>query len=147
MARFAQMALYPIFDGTMLQTRGFFNFMTTLGSPNYVHMKTNINSNYPMWMIEAVGYNYSAASAVRCSWAFHKSGGGIYSVGLADGYPGLSANGAYISSDGYVVIRAYGGMYYCGFTLNAYYTRPDAAGTVNVSIIDVVQTSNSGNYY
>jgi hypothetical protein len=130
------------------QQRNFYRFNTTSGSPSYIHMKTNINTIASMFMIEAVGYNYGAAAAIRCSWGFYL--GASYTLpsnAAANGYSGLQANGTYMSSDNYVVIRAYaGGLYYCGFCLNAYATRDDSACQA-VSIQAASQNSTSGNYY
>jgi hypothetical protein len=139
------------------QQKYIYNFNTTAGSPLYIHMKTSLigATTYNMWMFEAVGYNYGVAAPIRCSWGFHISTAGmpytngfLYNIGLRNQYPGMSAHGVYIASDGYIVLRAYanGSNYYNGFTLNAYATRSDVTQS-NVSIIAAVQTSDSGNYY
>ena len=100
-----------------------------------------------MYMIEAVGYNYGAASPVRCAWGFYYYLGGVSHVGLQNEYSGMSADGVYTSSDGYLCFRAYAGThYYNGFILNAYATRTDTTHYA-VSITAVNQNSTSGNYY
>ena len=130
-----------------LQQKYIYHFNTGSGSPLYIHMKLSIQETYPMWLIEAVGYNYGLGASVRCAWGFHKSGAGLYSIGLQNAYGGLNADGIYLSSDGYPVIRAYAGsQYYQGFILNAYSTRGDAASS-NISVIAASQNSTSGNYY
>jgi len=138
------------------QQRHIFRHSTTAGSPQFIHMKTNLigSTSYNMWMFEAVGYNYGVAAPVRCSWSFHIStygapytNGYLYNIGLKDIYSGMNAHGVYLASDGYIVLRAYAGShYYNGFTLNAYSTRSDVTQS-NVSIIAVAQVSDGGNYY
>jgi hypothetical protein len=129
------------------QQKNFYQFMTTTSSPSYIHIKTNINQSYPMWMIEAVGYNYGNGAPVRCAWGFNKSGASLASVALSNGYTGMNADGVYISTDGYVVLRAYaGGHYYNGFCLNGYSVREDAASTI-VTVLAVSQNTTTGNYY
>ena len=140
--------IYPYFSW-YLQQRAILNFNTTAGSPNYIHMKTNIYapSADSMWMFEAVGYAYGAAAPIRCSWGIYVYNNNLYQTGVANIYSGMNADGMYLSSDRYVCIRAYAsGMYYVGFTLNAYAVRLDTSHQ-NVSILDVSQNSNSGNYY
>lgn len=118
------------------------------GGDYYYHFKTNMSGNsWNMGMIEAVGDSYGSNQAIRCAWCWHVSSNcsTLYSVGLADFYGGLSANGVYLSSDCYVVIRAYGASYYSGWALNGYTVNP--TGDFDLQITAAVQTSNSGNYY
>jgi hypothetical protein len=138
--------VYP-YNGWWLQQRNIFNFMTTSGSPTYIHIKTNIPSNSDsMWMIEAVGYNYGNGNATRSAWGFYVYSNTIYGIGLQNAYGGLGVNGVYKSSDNYVVLRCNQGNYFNGFMLNAYATRGNTTH-YNVSVIASVQTDNSGNYY
>jgi len=130
-----------------MQQKHFTYFYTGLGTPLYLHFKTNINLSGVMYMIEATGYNYGWGAPIKCAWGFHLSSGALYSAAASNGYSGLQANGTYMSSDGYVVIRGYAGThYYTGFSLSAYSTRNDTGGQ-NVSLLATVQTDNSGNYY
>jgi hypothetical protein len=131
-----------------LQQRKFYNFFTGSGSPSYLHFKTNLGGGIDtMYLIEAVGYNYGNAYAIRCGWGFQWSYGVLRNLGLQNGYPGMNADGAYASSDGYLCIRAYaGGHYYNGFMLNAYATRTDTTHYA-VTITAGSQNSTSGNYY
>lgn len=132
-----------------IQQRNIFRFNTTSGSPAYVHMKTNISGAGAdgMYMFEAIGYAYGGASPIRCSWGLYIYNGTLYQTGVANIYGGMDANGMYMSSDGYVCIRAYsGGMYYLGFSLNAYACRLDSPHKI-VTITAVSQNSTSGNYY
>jgi hypothetical protein len=148
--------LRPYNNNAYFQQRRIYTYNTTSGSPLYIHFKTNIGgaSNYAMYMIEAVGYNYGLASPIRCAWGFYLyspagayATGSIIRIGLKNQYGGLNADGVYLSSDYYVCIRAYAASnYYNGFTLNAYATRTDVQSQ-NVTIQSVIQTSNSGNYY
>lgn len=125
----------------------FYTFNTTNSTPLYFHFKTNIpyNTNN-MFMIEAEGYNYGQTLPILCSWCGYPYSGynSIIQIGLhTSEYNGLSADGVYASSDGYVVIRAYSGShYYTGFVLSAYMYN----GFV-VSITAANQNSTSGNYY
>lgn len=144
----APLRIYPYYSW-YLQQRNIFNFNTTSGSPAYVHMKTNIAAGAAdsMWMFEAVGYAYGAASPVRCSWGLYVYNNNLYQTGVANIYGGMSADGSYVSSDGYVCIRAVsGGIYFLGFTLNAYAVRLDTTHQ-NVTITAASQNSTSGNYY
>jgi len=137
--------------------RAFYTFNTTVSSPTYIHMKTNIGglSNYAMYMIEAVGYNYGVGAAIRCAWGFYLyspaatyATGTLNSVGLKNQFGGMSADGVYMSSDYFVTIRAaVSSNYFNGFTLNGYSVRTDTGAAQNISIQAAVQTSNSGNYY
>lgn len=131
-----------------LQQRSIYNFNTTGGSPSYIHFKTNIwYDEDAMYMIEAVGYNYGAASPIRCAWGFYMYGGSLYQSGVANIYGGMNADGMYVSSDNRICIRAYaGGHYYSGFTLNAYACRLDTTHH-QVQILAASQNSTSGNYY
>lgn len=139
--------VYP-YNSWWLQQRNIFNFMTTAGSPYYVHMKTNLSTGGDcMYMFEAVGYNYGNGNATRSAWGFYVYQNNFYSVGLQNAYAGISADGVYKSSDNYVVLRAYCvGNYYNGFMLNAYPTRGNTTH-YNVSVTASVQTDNSGSYY
>lgn len=146
----------PYNGNAYFQQRRIYTFNTTSGSPQYIHFKTNIGgaSGYAMYMMEAVGYNYGLALPIRCAWGFYLyspvstyATGYLTQIGLKNQYGGLNADGVYMSSDFYVCIRAYAASnYYNGFTLNAYATRTDATSQ-NVTILSVIQTSNSGNYY
>lgn len=139
--------VYP-YNSWHLQQRKIGTFYTGEGSPSYIHFKTNLGGGIDtMYMIEAVGFNYGVAKAVRCAWGFQWSYGVVRNIGLQNAYPGMNANGVYVSSDGYLCIRAYAaGHYYNGFMLNAYATRTDQTH-YNVSITAASQNSNSGNYY
>jgi hypothetical protein len=116
------------------------------GGDNYFHYKTNIAlSTYVMVMIEAIGYAYGANQSIRSSWVFY-SYSYLASAGTANVYSGLSADGVYVSSDGYVCIRANCASYFSGWCFNAYTVCP-AGFNADVTFTAVVQTSNSGNYY
>lgn len=137
-------------SGSSLDQRDIFWFNTTAGSPTYIHMKTNIpNASNWMFYIEAEGYNYGTGSSILCSWGGYTYSGSnsIIQQSLKNYYSGMSADGMYISSDNYAVIRASSsGLYYCGFILNAIMTSWNGYGQT-ISVQAVSQNSNSGNYY
>ena len=133
--------------GVMQQA--FSGFSTTSGSPSYIHLKTDIpKSSNIMFYIEAEGYNYGTALPVLCSWTGYPFGdGNLYNVSLTNFYTGMTADGAYLSSDNYVVLRAYAASHYFnGFVLNSVMANPNG-NNVRVSILASSQNSTSGNYY
>jgi hypothetical protein len=128
---------------------GIFTLNNTNGANGtYIHMETNITqpSSNIMVMIEAVGYNYGTSLPIRCAWNFYSYAYVIGNVNNSS-YTGLSADGVYYATSGYVAIRAYASnLHYCGFTLNAYqvagngYQQP-------ISIRRASQNTTSGTYY
>lgn len=111
--------------GTWTTQLGAYTFATTDSTNTYLHLKTNIPvSRNTMWMLEFVGYAYGGAQNIRAGIGFHTTNSLIYNIGVTNMYPGLTPQTAYISSDGYVVIRAFAYFYYTGFVLNAYSTAP-----------------------
>ena len=115
----------------------------------YYHFKTNIPyQSSVMFMIEAIGYNYGSSQNIRSSWCGYTYSAGtvIYSIGLHNAYPGLSAHGMYYSSDGYVVIRANGESYFTGWAFNAYTTNPTMAG-FQIRILATAQNTNAGVHF
>lgn len=116
------------------------------GGDTYFHYKTNIAlSTYIMVMIEAIGYAYGANQSIRASWVFY-SYSHLANPGTATVYGGLSADGVYVSSDGYVCIRANCAPYFSGWCFNSYCVNPAGYNT-DVVFTAVSQNSNSGNYY
>lgn len=134
--------------GVMQQA--FYTFNTSSGTPLYIHMKTNIpKSSNQMFYIEAEGYNYNTLLPVLCAWTGYPYSGTDTTINtsLTNFYTGMSADGIYQSTDGYVVLRAYaGGHYFNGFTLNSVMANPNG-NSFRVSISAAVQTTESGNYY
>jgi hypothetical protein len=131
-----------------IQQHGIFQFSNASSSGNYIHMETNITqpSSNIMMMLEAVGYNYGASLPVRCAWVFYSYASAIGN-GNNGAYTGLSADGIYYTSAGYVAIRAYtSSPYYLGFTLDAYPAAGNGGGTI-INIRRVSQNSTSGAYY
>jgi hypothetical protein len=132
-----------------VEQHGIFQFSNGAnGGGNYIHMETTITqpSSNVMMMLEAVGYNYGTSNPVRCAWVFYSY---AYVIGNGNNgaYTGLSADGIYYTSAGYVAIRAYtSNPYYLGFTLNAYPAAGNGGGTI-ISIRRVSQNSTSGAYY
>ena len=123
-----------------------YNFYTTVSTPNYIHLKTNVLcSANDIVMIEARGYNYGRACAIRCSWQFYAWNNTLYNKGMRTPLPGMDAYGMYKSSDGYACIIAYAtSHYFSGFILDAY---THSMYTANVSITAANQNSSSGAYY
>lgn len=136
--------IYPEGSGYLQQYGVFTTCITT--SNTYYHMKTNIpNASYVMIMLEAVGYNYSNGLPLRCSWNIYSYSYQISNVNNGN-YGGATADGVYISGDGYYVIRLYSGsLYYCGFTINVYNTAGNGYGyptTVTAAV-----ANNNTTYY
>lgn len=138
--------------------RAFYVFNTTNTTPEYIHMKTNIRiasiSNDFLFYIEAEGYNYGVTLPILCSWsgrATGQSGGIVANAHYGNYYGGMTAHGAYKSSDSYLVLRAYSSNhYYNGFILNSYMSMPTfglEGYAYRVSISAAAQVSNSGSYY
>jgi hypothetical protein len=143
----ANLSSYTFIESGM-QQYGVFLFSNGSSSGNYIHMETSITapSSYVMMMLEAVGYNYGASNPIRCAWNFYTY---LYTIGNVNNsnYTGLTADGVYATSAGYMCIRAYtASPYYLGFTLNAYPTAGNGAQT-SISIRRVSQNSTSGAYY
>lgn len=117
-------------------------------SGQYVHFKTDVTLNTnKMVMVEAVGINYYGSAPVRCSWCWYAYSY-LYSVGTESIYGGVTADGVYMSSDGYVVFRARGlsELNDTAFSLNIYNVCPAQSGA-NVNITAVNRNTNSGSYY
>jgi hypothetical protein len=96
-------------------------------------------------MLEAVGYNYSNGLPVRCAWNIYSYTYQISNVQNSV-YGGANADGVYISSDNYYVIRLYSAdLYYCGFTLNVYNTAGNGYGYP--TSVSAAVASNSSTYY
>ena len=129
------------------QRLGFYSLSSTSAAGAYFHFKTNIQlSTYIMTRVEAIGINYAAGYPIRCCWVWY-SYSSLTSVGTADMYSGLNANGVYVSSDNYVCFRAYTASNNdVSFTLNATHANPTGAG-FNISILAASQNSTSGSYY
>lgn len=129
--------------------RSLYKAFTTDTSATYLHFKTNVPiASYIMTVIEAVGYNYGMTAPVRCAWGFYTYGTYIVSASVRDIYTGMSANGMYGSSDGYVCVRGYssGGSYFNGFILNGYQTGGNGRG-YDLQITAASYGTNSGNAF
>jgi hypothetical protein len=128
------------------------NRITTqsVDADQYFHIKTNIpNRSDVMYLIEAVGYNYGAAQAIRCAWGgymYNHQDWGIYNGCLHSPYPGMIAHGQYVSADNFLVIRGYRSyLYFTGFNLNVYQQNP--VPITNFAVQTFVLNSNSGAHY
>lgn len=146
--------MYPHYSW-YAQQKCVYNFYSYDGSLEYIHMKTNhetSNGNYEMWMAEAIGYAYGSSQAIRCAWVWYiyppQTPNEISHVGLQSTYPGMTPDGVYKSSDGYVVLRGKvidNGFYFGGFLLNAYPTRAGQGHTFR--ILAAAQNNTSGSHY
>jgi hypothetical protein len=120
-------------------------------TPKYIHMKTNI-ARYcsAMYLIEAIGYNYGTAQSIRCGFTgymYDLTGQTIYNPTQFTNYPGLTADGQYLSSDNYLCLRFYTtSAYYCGFVLNVYQMNPTSIQP-NVQVSAFVTNTTSGAHY
>lgn len=126
---------------------GVYNFGGGFGYTNqYIHFKTNLTLNTSiMTRVEAIGYAYGSALPIKCCWVSYTYSYLISGqVSIANG---LTAHGAYMSTDGYVVYRAFcSNDYYINFVLNSMHVNPTGAG-YPLSITAVNKNTNSGNYY
>ena len=141
------LTLYPA-SSAGLSTYNRYTWATTSYSGNYVHFKTNQQlSTYIMTRVEAVGINYAAGSPIRCAWTWYTYSY-LVSHSSATLYSGLTADGQYMSTDGYVVFRGYNASSIgdTSLTLNIICANPTGYGA-NVQITAVNQNSNTGNYY
>ena len=114
---------------------------------SYVHFKTDIGLyTYVMTRVEAVGINYAIGAPIRCVWGWYTYNY-LIDRGSESAYSGLSANGVYMSSDGYVVFRGYASnMGDSSLMLNMVHANPAGYGaTVNITAVNLNNTS--GNYY
>lgn len=127
---------------------GYFN---SEGLGTFIHIKTNVlASAETMVKIEAVGYAYGGSQAIRCSWAWHTTGGTLYKLAYQTVYPGLSPQLIYISGDNYICLRGAAPNYFIGFMLNATTAGPDnitGGYGMPVGIISVVGNSTSGQHF
>lgn len=135
----------PLSIGSGYQQRGIANFFTT-ASYNYVHIKTNIpHQSYIMPMIELIGYSYGTANPIRMAFVIYTYSYLISNWELA--YYGLYGNGVYVSSDGYICLRAYtGSTYFIGFSMDAYSVAGNGA-QYEVGVLAMTANNNSGNAY
>lgn len=116
---------------------------------SYVHFKTNQTlDTYIMSRVEAVGINYATGQCIRCAWVWYAyTSPQLISIGLESVYPGLTAHGVYLSSDGYVVFRGYAsGLGDTTLTLNMVHANPTGYG-YNLQITAVNMNNTSGNHY
>lgn len=143
----APTGVYPDAYGPLIQY-SIASFNETVIGLNNIHIKTDIPKGTPgfMVMIEAVGFAYGSAQAIRAEWCFYQWESVLYSTGFQAIYPGLTPTAVYFSTDNYVCLRGTWASYYSGFTLNAYVGNADRPGTP-IGILDVSANTNTGNYY
>jgi hypothetical protein len=137
----------PVNSGHAVQySAGWFN--TTDTSSTKIHIKTSVPRANPGFMVtvEAVGYNYSNAQAIRCAWSFYQWQSTLYSVGLEVIYPGMTPEAVYFSSDNFVCLRGAWNSYFSGFQLNAYCANGDGAGNL-ITFPAIVTNNVTGNHF
>jgi hypothetical protein len=129
------------------QRLGFYTWSNTSGAGSYLHFKTNLTlSTYVMSRVEAVGISYANAYPIRCAWTWYTYTY-LTNTSVQSIYSGLTADGVYMSSDGYVCFRGYAANNNdMSFTLNATHVNPTGYG-YNLTISAASQNSTSGNYY
>lgn len=123
--------------------------LSTTDNFTKIHIKTNIPRETAgiMVTIEAVGFAYGAAQAIRSSWCLYQWQSALYSIGVSNVYPGLVAEAVYYSADNYVCLRgSAGSSYFTGFALNAYVNAGDGPGRP-VSVLTWDWNNNAGNFY
>lgn len=114
-----------------------------------IHIKLDVarsNTVNTMAMIEAVGFAFGSSQAIRSSWCFYQYQSLLYSVGVANVYPGLTAEAVYYSSDNFVCLRGSIASYYSGFVLNAYVNSGDGDGRL-INVTASNWNNNAGNFY
>lgn len=118
------------------------------GGNNYFHYKTNIPMNNIMVMIEALGYAYGAAVAIRSAVCFYAYAGNsnVINIGTSNVYSGMAMQGAYRSSDGYACFYTNVSSYYSGWVFNSYALNPTGFD-FDVQITSVVQTAATANQF
>lgn len=138
--------LLPNTSSTGVQYGFYYQGAAYDGSPTYWHYKTNIAlATYIMVMIEAIGYSYGSDKPIRSAWNFY-SYDYLAQASTQNMYSGLLADGVYVSSDGYICIRANGAPYFSGWIFNAYTLNPAGFGA-KVTFTAASRNANSGNYY
>lgn len=138
----------PTTSGYMSQYQIYHQRLYTDNGNLYYHFKTNMTMTNIMFMIEAIGYAYAVGTPIRCCWTgyAYSPTNDIYRYSGHTAYTGLTPNGVYKSSDGYVCLRAQGYDYYVGFVFNSYMVAPGGYG-MDVQITASAFNSTSGNYY
>lgn len=129
----------------------FFLYDAYVPSSTHLHFKTNIaRYSDQMYMIEAIGYNYGRGQAIQCAFTgymYNSPGTTIHSPTQFQGAPGLVADGQYVSSDNFLVLRfSTNTTVYAGFVLNAYFTNPNS-NLVAPQITAYNAGTNSGTVY
>ncbi len=122
---------------------------TTDGTATKVHIKTSILKPAgvgPMVTIEALGFAYGSAQAIRSSWSFYAYQNSLIHIGFSNIYPGMVAEAVYYSTDNYVCLRGGLTSYFSGFILNAYVCAGDSPGTP-ITVTASAWNTNAGNFY
>lgn len=113
--------------------RSILNWFQWGGNPGgaYMHIKTNLwcggspngNSAPTMSMFHIKGYTYDAQT-INSIIGFHNWSGGIYSLAITNAGSRAAGQGAYASSDGYVVLVINTGTSYPGISIDYHQSFP-----------------------
>lgn len=125
----------------------FFQFGTHTVGATHLHLKTNIaRYSSVMYMIEAVGYSYDRTQSIQCAFTgymYHLVPTTIHNPTQFQAAPGLVADGQYLSSDNFLVLRfSSTAAAYAAFVLNCYQMNP--VGKVNPQVTAVLHNTNAG---
>lgn len=125
----------------------------TYSGGSYYHFITNIpNNSNRMFMIEAIGYTYGNAQAVRCAWSGYPYGpsNAVINNQVRSIYGGLTPYNAYYGNtgdaNGFVCIKASTSSYFSGWIFNGYTPSPGGYG-FQIRITGFTQNTDSGNFY
>lgn len=142
---------YPTYNRVDLN---FYRHGATYSATTYIHIKTNI-ARYSgvMYMIELNGYNYGHAQAIQCAFTGYMYDDGsrpgitIYNPTQFQAYPGLTADGQYLSSDNFLVLRCFkSDVTYANFSMDCYQTNP-ITSTVSPQVTAIAVNNTSGAHY
>lgn len=139
---------YPTYNRIDLN---FYRHGATYAGTTYIHIKTNI-ARYSgvMYMIELNGYNYGASQAIQCAFTgymYDLVPTTIYNPTQFQAYTGLTADGQYLSSDNFLVLRCFkSDVTYANFSMDCYQANPIGA-TVAPQVTAIAVNNTSGAHF
>lgn len=129
-------------NGYLKSKRVEYNWFQWGGNPGgaYLHIKTNLwgggspngNSMPTMSMFHIKGYTYDAQN-INSMIGFHNWSGTAYNLSLTNLGGRAAAQGAYISSDGFIVLVINTGTNYPGISIDYYQSYPYEYRSVSVT--------------
>lgn len=125
----------------------FYQYGADTPGATHLHIKTNIaRYSSVMYMIEAIGYSYDRAQNIQCAFTgymYGVAGSTIHNPTQFQAAPGLVADGQYLSSDNFLVLRfSSTAATYAAFVLNCYQANPTS--TITPVVTAVLHNTNSG---